>query len=204
MSYWEQPVNDHTLSAQWALDEAEGIIAYDSAGVNDAVVVGGTVWQPSGGQLNGALQLDGIDGYAVTGPVMNPAEGPFSVFAWIKDGEPGQVVISQQNGSNWLGTDPELGNLMTELCESSRNAGPLISETVITDGQWHRIGFVWDGSYRHLYVDGVEVAKDAAPLSSLEDAYGGLYFGVGSTLASGTFFSGLIDDVRIYNRVVSP
>jgi len=29
-------------------------------------------------------------------------------------------------------------------------------------------------------------------------------FGVASTLAPGTFFSGLIDDVRIYNRAVIP
>ncbi|MHC4440156.1 MAG: LamG-like jellyroll fold domain-containing protein, partial [Planctomycetota bacterium] len=56
----------------------------------------------------------------------------------------------------------------------------------------------------HLYVDGIEVVRDAAPLSSLEDSNGGLFFGVGSTLAPGTSFSGLIDDVRIYNRVVSP
>jgi hypothetical protein len=32
----------------------------------------------------------------------------------------------------------------------------------------------------------------------------GLYIGVGNDFAAGTFFSGLIDDVRIYNRVVSP
>ncbi|MGB2864449.1 MAG: LamG-like jellyroll fold domain-containing protein [Sedimentisphaerales bacterium] len=77
--------------------------------------------------------------------------------------------------------------------------GPLSSPTIISDGNWHRIGFVWDSSYRHLYVDGVEVAMDAAPLHNLEDAYGGLYFGVGSTLAPGTYFSGLFDDVRIYD-----
>ncbi|MBL7187073.1 MAG: hypothetical protein ISS70_12205 [Phycisphaerae bacterium] len=55
-----------------------------------------------------------------------------------------------------------------------------------------------------MYVDGVEVAKDAESLSGLEGTYGGLYFGVGSTLAPGTYFSGLIDDVRIYNRAVKP
>jgi hypothetical protein len=80
----------------------------------------------------------------------------------------------------------------------------MLSQANITDGNWHRIGFVWDGSYRYLYVDGAEVAKDAEPLSDLESAEGGLYFGVGSTLAPNTFFSGLIDDVRIYNRVVKP
>jgi hypothetical protein len=78
------------------------------------------------------------------------------------------------------------------------------SESVVTDGQWHRVGFVWDGSYRHLYVDGVEVAKDGAPLSSLESSSNGLFFGVGSAMAPGTYFSGLIDDIRIYNRAVSP
>jgi hypothetical protein len=32
----------------------------------------------------------------------------------------------------------------------------------------------------------------------------GLYIGVGKDYSPGTFFSGLIDDVRIYNRAVSP
>lgn len=92
---------------------------------------------------------------------------------------------------------------MTELKPAGRGE-TLLSQTCVTDGDWHRIGLVWDESHRHLYVDGSEVAKDAAQLSGLEDAYGGLSFGTGSTLASGTFFSGLIDDVRIYNRVVGP
>ena len=55
-----------------------------------------------------------------------------------------------------------------------------------------------------FYVDGVEVAKDVMALSSLVGSDGGLYFGAGNTFAPGTFFSGLIDDVRIYNRAVQP
>ncbi|MFC1794711.1 kelch repeat-containing protein, partial [Planctomycetota bacterium] len=202
MSYWEQPIEDPTLVAHWALDETEGIIAYDSAGVNDAVVIGGTVWQPSGGQLNGALHLDGINGYVVTGPVLNPADGPFSVFAWIQGGALGQVVISQLNGADWLDVDPSLGCLMTELCELSGNAGPLISETVITDGTWHRIGFVWDGINRSLYVDDILVAEDTQ--ANLQGSDSGLYIGTGKAMEPGTYFSGLIDDVRIYNRAVRP
>jgi hypothetical protein len=31
-----------------------------------------------------------------------------------------------------------------------------------------------------------------------------MYIGAGSTLAPGTFWSGLIDDVRLYNRAVKP
>ena len=84
---------------------------------------------------------------------------------------------------------------MTELKGSGRSAQPLISETVITDGQWHRIALVWDGSQRILYVDDVEVATDTQ--SSLEGSAGGLYIGAGKGLEAGSFFSGLIDDVRI-------
>jgi N-acetylneuraminic acid mutarotase len=205
MSYWKQPVDDPTLLAHWELDETEGIIAYDSAGVNDAVVLGGTMWQPNSGQIDGALHLDGIDGYAIANPVMNPADGSFSVFVWIKSGEPGQVVISQQNGFNWLGIDPDLGCLMTELMAPAIGRftpKPLISECVVTDDQWHRIGFVWDGFNRSLYVDDVLVAEDTQ--ANLQDSNGGLYIGTGKATEPGTYFSGLIDDVRIYNRAVSP
>ncbi|MFC1792687.1 LamG-like jellyroll fold domain-containing protein [Planctomycetota bacterium] len=193
------------LIAYWKMDEAEDFVAYDSAGANDAVLIGGAVWQPSGGKLNGALQLDGIDGYAVTGQVLNPTNGPFSVLAWIKGGTPSQVIISQMDGSGsgktWLGIDPTNGCLMTELCESSRNAGPLISETVITGSTWHRIGFVWDGFNRSLYVDDILVAEDTE--GNLQNSDGGLYFGVNKNLDAGTFFYGLIDDVRIYNVVLT-
>ncbi|MFC1604583.1 GDSL-type esterase/lipase family protein [Planctomycetota bacterium] len=201
MEYWGCEVKDLTLAAHWKLDEVDGIIAYDSASVNDAVVVGGTEWQPSGGQVNGALQLNGVDGCAIAGAILNPADGPFSVLAWINGGAPGQVVVSQQNAANWLTTDAE-GNLMTELKGAGRSTGPLFSETVITDDQWHRIGLVWDGSNRTLYVDGVVVAEDTQP--GLEGSQMGLYLGVNKNYAPGTYFSGLIDDVRIYNRAVSP
>jgi ligand-binding sensor domain-containing protein len=201
MSYWEQPVDDPTLIAHWALDEAESAVAFDSAGVTDAFVIGGTAWQPSGGQVDGALQLDGVDGCAVAGPVLSPADGPFSVFAWVKGGAPGQVILSQQGAGNWLTMDTA-GNLMTELKGPDRSAGPLQSQTTITDGDWHRVGFVWDGTKRILYVDDVAAAEDTQV--NLQGSDGGLYIGTGKMMQPGTYFSGLIDDVRIYNRAVSP
>jgi hypothetical protein len=192
---------DRTLVAHWAFDEIEGMFAADSAGDNDAFVVGGASWQPGSGQVDGALQLNGADGCAIAGPVLNPTDGPFSLLAWVNGGAPGQVVVSQQGAADWLATDAE-GNLMTELKGTGRSAGPLFSETVITDGQWHRIGLVWDGSNRTLYVDGIAVAEDIQP--GLEGSQMGLYIGTDKAMEPGTFFSGLIDDVRIYNRVVSP
>ena len=196
---------DRTLVAHWALDETEGMFAADSVGDNDAFVVGGAVWQPGSGQIDGALQLNGVDGCAIAGAVLNPTDGPFSVFAWIKGGAPGQVIISQSNADNWLRADSDLGCLMTELIPPAVGRfipQPLESESVITDGQWHRIGFVWDGVNRVLYVDDILVTEDTQ--ANLQGSDSGLYIGTGKAMESGTYWSGLIDDIRIYNRAVSP
>jgi lysophospholipase L1-like esterase len=209
MSFWEQEPNDHTLTAHWRMNEIEGVIAFDTAGQCDGTLHGDPTWKPEDGMVDGALAFDGIDDYVGTPLVLDPSDGTFSVFGWIKGAAPGQVVASQQGGVNWLMADRIEGALRTDLkvpATAGRGAipagPPLISQSVVTDGYWHRVGFVWDGINRILYVDDIEVARDTA--EGLESAYGGLYLGAGSTLAPGTFFSGLIDDVRIYNRVVKP
>jgi hypothetical protein len=188
--------------AYWKLDETDSDIAYDSAGINDAVVFGEAIWLPDGGQIDGALQFDGIDDYVETGFALNPAKEAFSIFIWIKGGAPGQVILSQIGGANWLLADPMEGNLMTELKGTGRSGKSLQSQTNITDGQWHRIGFVWDASRRKLYIDDIVVAEDTQ--GGLEGSDSGLYIGCGKVMEPGTYWSGLIDDVRIYNRVVRP
>jgi hypothetical protein len=91
---------------------------------------------------------------------------------------------------------------MTELKGNGRSDRPLASTTIITDGNWHHVGLVRDGSNRTLYVDEVVAATDAQ--SSLVSSYEGLNIGAGRSLDPGTFWSGLIDDVRIYNRAMTP
>ena len=48
---------------------------------------------------------------------------------------------------------------MTEI--RSGRGGPLIASADVDDGAWHRVGFVWNGAYRRLYVDDIEVATGA-------------------------------------------
>ena len=48
---------------------------------------------------------------------------------------------------------------MTEI-KRVRGSTALLTQTTIIDGDWHRIGFVWDGSNRTLYVDDLAVAED--------------------------------------------
>ncbi len=96
------------------MDEADGITARERVGGDDAYVLGGAAWEPAGGQMDGAILLDGVDDCVVSGLVFDPAEGPFSVLVWVMGGAPGQVIISEPTGANWLMADAE-GKLMTEL-----------------------------------------------------------------------------------------
>ena len=202
MRYWGQEVTDPTLIACWKLDEASGMIGADSAGTNNGTLVGDPIWQPAGGKVTGALSLDGVGACVRTSFVCDPSQGAFSAFAWVKGGGPGQVVVSQVNGANWVMAGASDGGLATELQSSGRTGKALKSAASITDGGWHRVGFVWDGSNRVLYVDDVEVAKDTQTnLAASSDV---LYLGAGANLPSGSFWKGLIDDVRIYDRAVKP
>ena len=137
MSYWGQELYDPNLIALWKLDETEGEVAYDSAGENDATVIGDGIWQPEAGQIGGTLQFDGVDDYLTAPFVLDPIKQPFSVFAWIKGGQPGQTIISQQGAfGEWLSVDPA-GILTTSL---TFPLPAITSNVVITDDLWHHIG----------------------------------------------------------------
>jgi N-acetylneuraminic acid mutarotase len=203
MSFWGQEADDPTLLAHWALDEVEGIVAHDGAGVNDAAVIGTPVWHPAGGIVDGALELDGTT-CVVAEEVLGPGEGLFSVLAWIKGGAPGQTIVSQADGVNWLMIDAVEGTLATEPVPPKQQVTvpPLISDATVTDNAWHRVVFVRDGASRNLYVDGTLVATDEQ--NNLAGSDGGLFIGCGADQSPDSFFCGLIDDVRIYNRAVRP
>jgi hypothetical protein len=101
-----------------------------------------------------------------------------------------------------LTADPDTSVLLTELKSGGRSANVLYSNTIFTDGNWHRVGFTWDGSNRRLYVDDVLVAEDTQ--SGLASCLGGLNIGCGKNMTAGSFWTGLLDDVRLYNQAVKP
>lgn len=200
MGCWGQQIQDVTLLARWRLDESEGVVASDSVGENDGVVTGVT-WRPEGGAVGGAIEFDGMDDRVETSSEVNLEGGSFSVLAWVKTEIAGRVILSQSGGQDWLLTD-SAGALKTDLKRSGRSAAGLSSQAVITDGRWHRVGLAWGDSCRALYVDDAVVAEDEPGLPP--ELSGILYIGSGASLAADSFWSGLIDDVRIYDRSVEP
>jgi lysophospholipase L1-like esterase len=193
-------------AAYWKLDETEGDIAHDSAVDCIGGLVGSPAWQPAGGMVDGALEFDGVDDYVEADLTLDPREGSFSILAWVKGGASGQVIASQvkkgrSTGCLWLGIEA-LGRLTTGLA----GADVILpaSDTIVADGRWHRVGLVWDQSFKTstLYVDEAEVVAYVEP--TLPTIEGGLRIGAGRDLGPDSFWSGLIDDVRIYRRVVRP
>ena len=192
----------------------DGLVAYypfngnadDASGNNHHGGVFGALLTTGYSGIPGtAYNFDGINDYVRTPFVVDPARGPFSVLAWIKGGLPGQAVISQREvpwGANWLCAASLDGALMTELRGTGRGDRPLVSGSVITDGDWHRIGLVWDGFHRVLYVDDVAAIGDTQ--EDLIGSNAGLHIGAARALGPGLFWSGLIDEIRIYNRAVTP
>ncbi|UCG55755.1 MAG: LamG domain-containing protein [Phycisphaerales bacterium] len=147
-----------------------------------------------------SLELDGSDDYVM----LNQEDGPFSVLAWVKGRVPGPTIIRQNDaggsGQTWLGTEPSEGKLITTLTDSGRFTSTLGSGLVVTDGDWHHVRVVLDGSHRSRYADGVNVAEDTTALSALDASQNGFYLGAGKTQGEGSLWAGFIDDVRIYSR----
>ncbi len=192
--------------AHWMLDEVQGTMAYDSVGGSDAAVVGDPTWRPTDGKIGGALQFDGVDDYISTDFAADPKVGSVRVVAWIKTGVAGRVIVSQVPGtlfgSIWLATNASDGTLMTGMMLP---LPALYSTAVAADGQWHEVAVEWDGIYRRLFLDREEVSRDIAPMSLPPIAWDGtLNIGTGEGFQPDSFFSGLIDDVRIYQSAVEP
>ena len=194
-----QPV-DPRLIMHLKLDEPGGDVAYDSAIGHDGVLRGGPTRVPAGGMVSGGLQFDGMDDH-IAGPfILDPQQGPLSFCAWIKTSESSQVIVSQADSSlDWLSIDAT-GRLTTGL--SFPMPLPLTSDSIIADGAWHHIALVADGAGKTLYVDGLEAERDDT--SAVMSSMNGLNIGTGQGLDPDSFFTGLIDDVRIYDQVLEP
>ena len=71
---------------------------------------------------------------------------------------------------------------------------------IIWDGKWHHVSSVYDGNYLDIYVDAVRRVHTATTGDITSSSVKSLVVGWNS---SSLYFTGSIDDVRIYNRALS-
>jgi hypothetical protein len=146
------------LVGHWKLDETTGTIAADSSG-NDCngILFGGPVWQPDGGNLNGALQFDGVNDYVDCGnsSILN-IQDQITLACWIKVSaftRAWQAILAKGDDSYRL-CRSSMGNSI-HFGITGTSLGGFDGAAVVADSNWHHVAGVYDGSEAMLYVDGV-------------------------------------------------
>jgi gliding motility-associated-like protein len=81
------------------------------------------------------------------------------------------------------------------------NLGVFVKKTTINTSGWHFMVGTYDGKEAKLYLDGVLVKTETA-VYTLQNSIEPLFFGKESNLL-GRFFSGIIDEIGIWNRPLS-
>lgn len=202
--------------AHWAFDESSGAVAHDSAGsINGNLSPGGATFV-AGGISGSALSLDQAGGGFVNmGNVLGFTDQPFSIVAWIKTA-PGysvsdSAVVSKHaaftaNGywfmANQAGGGGQVGKVIFGEGTAARS---VTSTTTVNDGNWHQIVSTWQpGGGMLVYVDGTPA--EAVRNASLSLAANSVAFLIGAVNLGDVIdprFTGLIDDVQIYNYALS-
>src|SRR5438445_3116821 len=194
--------------ASWSFDEGSGGVAADASGNGNTATLGaGSSWAP--GVSGGAVRLDGVSGQlsVPNSPSLNPS-GAFSVAAWVEPEAAASdfraVVVKNYTYFLYASSSGNCGNGgvlagfgTTTVCTTA----PLPVNT------WTHLAVTYDGTTLSLFRNGVLVAS--RPGSGPVAAAPGAVASSTSTLQIGAsqfgeYFNGLIDEVRVYDRALSP
>ena len=205
------------LSLHLSFDEGSGNIAYDhSPEENDSsndTLLGFPTWT-NGNISASALEFDGIDD-CVSIPnaeSLTPAEN-FTVMAWMKPGslthdvvgmnkEQSYGILVRKNGDSAVTFEFNMTNdkgRSSTVYDSNAYDPTSNDYTPYLINQWHHVAGVYNGRKIILYINGVMIDKARASGSTLNTP-SPLVIGSGG---ANSFFSGAIDDVRMYNTALS-
>ncbi|MDP3909773.1 MAG: LamG domain-containing protein, partial [Gemmatimonadales bacterium] len=200
------------LKHHWALDESSGLATFDSAGSQPGTLVNGPLWQPALGRIDGALEFDGVDDHVSLGTMDVPTGTGLTIGIWIKaddfDVTDGRL-ISKSTGllasdHYWMVSTINSTGLRFRLKTGGSTTTLATSTGQISTGKWYHVAVTYDGVTMRIYKDGVEVAS--APKTGAINTSAGVGVAIGGQPAGAGSapFDGLIDDVRMYNRALTP
>jgi hypothetical protein len=198
------------LVAAWSFDEGIGSTTLDLTGHDHAGQLKGEVSWSRGLRNSGGLEFHGT-GNAVSHVEVQDradldfsAQQSFSLVAWARPSSlpghwAGLLAKSREAASAWYGLYISPDNHWTfRGPDDSKN----VTGGAVTPDTWQQVVAVQDAKTqtRTLYVNGTQVASGAALQPA--DATGPLWIGQGNADEEG--FAGGLDEIRIYNRALSP
>ncbi|MBX4187081.1 MAG: hypothetical protein KW802_02370 [Candidatus Doudnabacteria bacterium] len=201
------------LSMFYPLEEGSGLITTDQSGNSyNGNLTNGPTW--TAGKIGNALSFDNVNDYVSIPFDPAIAEGAaITVAAWVKPSTisdaGGTIVAKDRSGfTQWkLRIDGRsANNLKNNLTFTVGSVTAMSDNEVMADLGWHHVVGVYNGSQVYVYMDGANVDSTANPLTGNIPNYPHyVCIGTsGTTCNESNFFGGLIDDVRVYNRALSP
>jgi hypothetical protein len=196
-------IDPKTIVGMWLFDENKGDVAADSSGnKNDGKLVGSPKWVD--GKFGKALQLDGSSSYVNCGKSASqniPTGGSVTMCAWVnpKVGSTGawQAVFAKREGTYSYGINFMTGNFQVYTSGASGIANFAYN---LPANKWVFVCGTMSKKPTELYVDG-KLFGAAGAGGGVISAENTLW--IGSSLAAGEIFNGIIDEVAIFNVVLA-
>lgn len=193
------------LVAYYPMNEGAGDTVHDASGnSNDGTFSGSPTWAQ--GQIGDALNFNGSTDYVNLGSEL-PAIGQpgLTVSAWINPttlGSSTYAVVSR-DGPFVLWINGANKQVNTGLKDPSGSwhwyASP---SNTITTGAWQQVVITYDGTTTAIYING-RLSGSTTQLSGNIQSVSNNPTDIGYDTTHGYYFSGYIDDVKIYDRALS-
>ncbi|MBI4244529.1 MAG: LamG domain-containing protein [Planctomycetes bacterium] len=203
------------LVAHYTFDESSGSIVYDKSGNNNhGKIKGEPRWVRT--ETGAGLVFNGVDNYIDCGsaPSLDIKETG-TVEIWYKLKSPHGGLVSRSTQGNWPGQRlvlafntyyPEEKKLMWyfsdgALYQEDKIMSVSFAPETLDIGIWTHLVLTFDGKVVEVYKNGVLIRST---FQEIKPETGGVPLRIGYCEGMGTpFFSGIIDEVRIYNRALS-
>ena len=197
------------LVAEWTFD---GNANDTSGNANNGTVNGATLTTDRFGNANSAYSFDGVDDHIVV-PEDNSLDfsNDLTITAWIKSNNTSgaRAIVTKWNDNtgewSYIFKDHNFNDRLRMTLSSGAWPGfaDLPSTSSIPLGQWTFVATTYDSSILKLYFNGVEDA-DLPVSGTINNSNTELL--IGGTFSLGIIrelFDGVLDNIRMYNRVLS-
>lgn len=181
-----------------------GSTTYDVSGQGNNGTIYGASKTPS--RIGQALSFDGIDDYVGTGKSLLNNMGKFTLLGWIYPRSSGsRVGFFGQNDC------VEFGFSTASIIQAYTQNGGYIEWSFTSEtfplNTWHQVAVVGHGNvspYLELLADGESKVTGGVSTENYGSSSYSVNIGGGGIWdATGNWFDGIIDEVRIYNRALS-
>lgn len=201
-------VDSTSLLAWWKLDDGSGTTVADSSGNNNTGSFVNSSLNWTTGHIGGALAFSGSVGTYVNTNDFSDNIGALSVSAWVKPNSTmvlNGIVTKKVIGPlySWQLSIEATSKVMYRIYTDTATFADCTSTTSITDtSKWYHVCGVYNGSTVTLYMDGVQEGTPGSLTGNINNTSATVR--LGWIYDNGRELDGILDDVRIYGRALTP